>query len=115
MVCIRQIPEGAKQSGCSKKLETKKNAKTRKEAKASSSVLEHPNCVIKLTPGDVKKSRLYIPWSFTRELDLRRRNYSVILKDEEENCWPATLSYRSTGTRKEKRKQRTRKPSLGLA
>ncbi|XP_065851125.1 putative B3 domain-containing protein REM15 isoform X2 [Euphorbia lathyris] len=92
-----QIPEGAKQSGCSKKLETKKNAKTRKEAKGSSSVLEHPNCVFKLTPGDVKKSRLYIPWSFARELDLRRRNYSVILKDEEENCWPATLSYRSTG------------------
>ncbi|XP_065851031.1 B3 domain-containing protein REM13-like isoform X2 [Euphorbia lathyris] len=93
-----QIPEGAaKKSGCSKKLETKKNTKTRKEAKVSSSVLEHPNCVIKLTPGDVKKSRLYIPWSFTRELDLRRRNYLVILKDEEENCWPARLSYRSAG------------------
>ncbi|XP_065848513.1 B3 domain-containing protein REM6-like isoform X4 [Euphorbia lathyris] len=92
-----EIPQGAKESDSDsgKKLERKKKVKTKLKAKASSSVDELPNCVIKLSPDSIKKSRLYIPRNFARKLGLHCQSCSMILKDEEEKSWPATLLYRT--------------------
>ncbi|XP_065848508.1 uncharacterized protein [Euphorbia lathyris] len=78
-----------------KNLEKENKVITRLERKASSSVPEHPYCIIKLSPDSLKKSRLYIPRNFARLCGLYGRSCSMILKDEEEKCWPAKLLYRT--------------------
>ncbi|XP_065848509.1 B3 domain-containing protein REM13-like isoform X3 [Euphorbia lathyris] len=90
-----ETPEVAKESDAGKNLEKENKVITRLERKASSSVPEHPYCIIKLSPDSLKKSRLYIPRNFARLCGLYGRSCSMILKDEEEKCWPAKLLYRT--------------------
>ncbi|XP_065849811.1 putative B3 domain-containing protein REM15 [Euphorbia lathyris] len=92
-----KIPEEVvKNSGCWKKLEKKKKLETRLEEKASSTVFEHPRCVIELIRDSFKCGRVYIPRGFAKQHGLYGRCCSMILKDGEGNCWPAKLFYKSS-------------------
>ncbi|WCJ29545.1 B3 domain-containing protein REM9 [Euphorbia peplus] len=82
-----------------KELEEKKKAETRLIENDSSSALEHPYCKIKLSLDSLRKSRLYIPQDFARLCSLYGRSCSMVLKDEEENCWPAKLLYRANDSK----------------
>ncbi|WCJ28139.1 Transcriptional factor B3 family protein [Euphorbia peplus] len=82
-----------------KKFEKKKNVTCKLEADGGPSVVEHPYCVIKLTPDSFKSSRLRIPRKFAREHDLYGRCCSMILKDENGSCWPAKLLYKSSNSK----------------
>ncbi|WCJ30477.1 B3 domain-containing protein REM5 [Euphorbia peplus] len=89
------LPEG---STCGEKLEEKNEVEASPEAKPSSFVFEYPYTVVQLNPKSIKKSRLHIPRKFARDHGLCGRCCSVILKNEEGNCWPANLLHKtSTG------------------
>ncbi|WCJ30489.1 B3 domain-containing protein REM1 [Euphorbia peplus] len=76
-----------------------KNLEENKEMKSSSGATdrENPCSIIQLTLNSIKKSRLHIPHKFAREHGLDDRCCSMILKDEEGNCWPALLYKSSNG------------------
>ncbi|XP_065854794.1 putative B3 domain-containing protein REM15 [Euphorbia lathyris] len=82
-----------------KELEKRMKVECRLEAEARSSVLEHPYCLIKLTPDCFKSSKFHIPWKFAREHGLYGRCCSMILKDENGSCWPAKLLHKSSNSK----------------
>ncbi|WCJ30472.1 B3 domain-containing protein REM10 [Euphorbia peplus] len=87
------LPEG---STCGEKLEENNEVKTSPKAKSSSFVFKYPYTVVQLNPKSIKKSRLHIPRKFARDHGLCGRCCSVILKNEEGNCWPANLLHENT-------------------
>ncbi|XP_021670205.2 B3 domain-containing protein REM17 isoform X2 [Hevea brasiliensis] len=88
----RKIPEEelAKECG-TRKPKKKKQAMTNFEVKASSSALEHPYFVAKVTSRSACRSRLYIPAKFARLNNLSNRCCKMILMDLKGRSWPAKL------------------------
>ncbi|OAY53553.1 putative B3 domain-containing protein REM15 isoform X3 [Manihot esculenta] len=82
-----------------RKPKKKQQCATNYEVKASSSVLEQPYFVAKVTSYGACRSILYIPTTFARLNNLNNRRCKMILVDAKGRSWPAKLWHKTSDGR----------------